>query len=217
MDYFGPLVFLSEIEKNLKNINACYDHLRSFCSPWLTYEEVVYDAVSNNNLELLTTLVEDLGASVTDNHNDAIIVAVNVENLDIIKYLVKRGADPSARNNYAIRNCQNLSIVKFLVEECRVDPQARNNDAIRQASFYRNYELCRYLVEKCGAPIKYVDTTTRAYMAFCKKMDEKKKERAQKKIYFWWIQICYNLEHHSGCGKRMAQKNLDVFESMMRV
>ena len=55
-----------------------------------------------------------------------------------------------------------------------------------------------------------------AYFAFCKKMEEKKLIRAQKKIYFWWIQICYDLEHHSGCGQRMVQKNLEVFESMMK-
>ena len=55
------------------------------------------------------------------------------------------------------------------------------------------------------------------YFSFCQKMKEKKRIRAQKKIYFWWIQICYDLEHHSGCGQRMAMKNLDVFETMMKV
>ena len=57
----------------------------------------------------------------------------------------------------------------------------------------------------------------RAYFAFCQKMKEKKRIRAQKKIYFWWIQICYDLEHHSGCGQRMAQKNLEEFETMMKI
>ena len=55
------------------------------------------------------------------------------------------------------------------------------------------------------------------YFAFCKKIQEKKLIRAQKKIYFWWIQICYDLEHKSGCGQRMAQKNLEVFETMMKI
>ena len=56
-----------------------------------------------------------------------------------------------------------------------------------------------------------------AYMTFCQKMLEKKRIRAQKKIYFWWIQICYDLEHHSGCGQRMAQRNLNVYENMMKL
>ena len=55
------------------------------------------------------------------------------------------------------------------------------------------------------------------YLSFCQKMQEKKRIRAQKKIYFWWIQICYDLEHKSGCGQRMAQRNLEVFEIMMKV
>ena len=55
-----------------------------------------------------------------------------------------------------------------------------------------------------------------AYFAFCQKMKEKKRVRAQKKIYFWWIQICYDMDHKSGCGQRMARKNLDVFETMMK-
>jgi len=46
-----------------------------------------------------------------------------------------------------------------------------------------------------------------AYFAFCQKMKEKNRIRAQKKIYFWWIQICYDLDHPSGCGKRMANLN----------
>ena len=56
-----------------------------------------------------------------------------------------------------------------------------------------------------------------AYFNFCQKIQERKRIRAQKKIYFWWIQICYDLEHHSGCGIRMARKNLNVFETMMNV
>jgi len=54
-----------------------------------------------------------------------------------------------------------------------------------------------------------------AYSLFCQKMKEKRCIRAQKKIYFWWIQICYDLDHPSGCGKRMAHKNLRSFEELM--
>ena len=52
-----------------------------------------------------------------------------------------------------------------------------------------------------------------AYFAFCQKIKEKKRIRAQKKIYCWWIPICYDLSRP--CGQRMAQKNLISFEKMM--
>ena len=57
---------------------------------------------------------------------------------------------------------------------------------------------------------------TNAYVSFCQKMKEKKLIRAQKKIYFWWIQICYDLSHPSGCGQRMAQRNLAEYENIIK-
>jgi len=66
----------------------------------------------------------------------------------------------------------------------------------------------------CGR--KLSDDQVITYNLFCQKMQEKKLAKAQKKIYFWWIQICYDLEHPSGCGKRMALKNLEEFETMMK-
>jgi len=37
--------------------------------------------------------------------------------------------------------------------------------------------------------------------------------RAQKKIYFWWIPICYDMNRE--CGKRMAQKTMDKLEVIL--
>ena len=59
-------------------------------------------------------------------------------------------------------------------------------------------------------------TQTSDYVAFCHKMQEKRRVRAQKKIYFWWIQICYDLDHKSGCGQRMANLNLAEYETMVK-
>ena len=56
-----------------------------------------------------------------------------------------------------------------------------------------------------------------SYILLCQRMHEKRLVKAQKKIFFWWIPICYDLEHKSGCGKRMAQKNLEAFKTMMSV
>lgn len=62
---------------------------------------------------------------------------------------------------------------------------------------------------------------SREFPQFFLKSFEKYKEilqrtqiRAQKKIYFWWIPICYSLDHPSGCGKRMALKNLQKFQEL---
>ena len=51
------------------------------------------------------------------------------------------------------------------------------------------------------------------YFSFCKRMNEKKRIKAQKKIFFWWIPICYDLT--KPCGQRMALFNLFSFNEMM--
>ena len=38
-------------------------------------------------------------------------------------------------------------------------------------------------------------------------MEAKLRERAQKKIYYWWIPICYDTLRE--CGKRMMLRNLE--------
>jgi len=62
---------------------------------------------------------------------------------------------------------------------------------------------------------KLTEESALSYMKFCQKMKEKRHIRAQKKIYFWWIQICYNLSRP--CGQRMAQRNLALYESMVNL
>jgi hypothetical protein len=52
-----------------------------------------------------------------------------------------------------------------------------------------------------------------AYMTFCEKMQSLKRIRAQKKLYFWWIQICYDITRD--CGKRMAEKNFREYEKLV--
>jgi hypothetical protein len=52
-------------------------------------------------------------------------------------------------------------------------------------------------------------------MVFFQRIQEKIRIRAQKIIYFWWIQICYDMEHKSGCGQRMAAKNLAQYKAMI--
>ena len=46
-------------------------------------------------------------------------------------------------------------------------------------------------------------------------MEERFRVTAQKKIYFWWIPICYDIERD--CGKRMAQKNVDEYKTIMKM
>ena len=110
-----------------------------------------------------------------------------------------------------------LPIVKYLCS-LGVDIQRQKNDLLSIASKARHLEICKYLYAEIGADLFKVDDdfrpTLNRYLEFCEKMKAKVRSKATKKIYYWWIPICYSLTHPSGCGKRMAQKNLEKFQLM---
>jgi hypothetical protein len=51
------------------------------------------------------------------------------------------------------------------------------------------------------------------YITFYEKIQKKIRDRAQKKIYFWWIPICYDTTRD--CGKRMMIKNWENTQRLL--
>ena len=130
------------------------------------------------------------------------------------KYLVCHGANIQACNNCAVRWASrygHLEVVKYLVSQGVNVQRVCYNwlSPVQLASENGHLEVVMYLVSQ-GASIKCVSSpNTHKYLSFCKKMEEKKRIKAQKTIYFWWIQICYDIT--KPCGKRMAHHNLLSF------
>ena len=149
----------------------------------------------------------------------AICWAALYGHLQIIEYLVSKGADVEIADNCSITWAAtngHLEVVKYLVSK-GANARIYNDEPAFWASNNNHLEVIKYLVTECGVPPSKVSNNYPIYIQFCNKMTVKTRDRAQKKIYFWWIQICYDISHPSGCGQRMAQKNLDVFENMMRI
>ena len=69
--------------------------------------------------------------------------------------------------------------------------------------------MVKFLVS-LGADIRSLTPKHKKYILFCQKIEEKIRCRAQKKIYYWWIQICYNPE--TKVGKRMLEKSWIEFD-----
>ena len=129
-------------------------------------------------------------------------------------YLVSQGADVTADDNYAVQVASmngHLEVIKYLVSQ-GADVTSYNNWALRYASKNGHLEVVKYLVSQ-GAPTTAISKKAHQYLSFCKRMEEKKLIRAQKKIYFWWIQICYDIA--KPCGQRMAQHNLALYQTMV--
>ena len=83
-----------------------------------------------------------------------------------------------------------------------------------QACKEGDLEVVKYLYE-AGADISEISEKHKKYILFCEKMKTKIRERAQKKIYFWWIPICYDITRD--CGKRMMQKNWEATYKLLDV
>ena len=94
-----------------------------------------------------------------------------------------------------------------------VNIRSENDRAVRYAFGYGLLEVVKYLVSQ-GADIRSLTKKHQKYILFCQKMEEKKKERAQKKIYFWWIQICY--DPNTKVGKRMQEKSWLEFDKVQK-
>jgi ankyrin repeat protein len=134
--------------------------------------------------------------------------------LEVVRFLAfLKGADITSCNKWAVQLASkngHLKVVQWLVSQ-GANIRACNNLPLHLASKNGHYEVVKYLVSQ-GAPTTYISEKARHYLSFCKKMEEKKRIRAQKKIYFWWIPICYDIARP--CGQRMAERNLALYHSM---
>ena len=150
-------------------------------------------------------------------HAFAIIQPAKNGHLEVVKYLVSQGADVILYGNFAVQYASmngHIEVVKYLISQ-GANVRTENDFSTLYASDFGHLEIVKYLVSQ-GSSIKNITQRSIRYLSFCEKMQEKNRIRAQKKIYFWWIQICYDMNHPSGCGKRMAQKNVEEYESMMK-
>ena len=158
------------------------------------------------------------GANVRASDDLVIRYASEFGHLEVVKYLVSQGADVRASDDKAIIWASaygHLEVVKYLVSQ-GANIRADNDSAIKNASFSGHLEVVKYLVSQ-GASITNLGDVyyekVEKYLSFCKKMEEKVRIKAQKKIYYWWIPICYDVSRE--CGRRMAQKNLEEYTKLI--
>ena len=166
-------------------------------------------AALNGHLDIVKYAVS-VGADHRDSDDWAVRWAAYNGHLSVVKYLVSIGSDVCVYDNYSIclaASNGHLPVVMYLAET-GADIHARSNIAVRWASGNGHFEVVKFLVDK-GAPTEDISQKAKSYLAFRTKMEEVRRIRAQKKIYFWWIPICYDMNRDS--GRRMAQRNLEYY------
>ena len=146
------------------------------------------------------------------------LIAVKKGDIEKINFFISQGINIQSNNDLAFRvaaESGNITAVKYLISKganCRIF----NDVALINAAYRGHFEVVKYLVNQ-GASIDLVeDERFKKYITFCNKMELQTRVKAQKKIYFWWIEICYDLNHPSGCGKRMLEKSWMSFDAFQK-
>ena len=160
-------------------------------------------AASSGYFEMVKYFCE-VGVDVRADHSSAFLKAATNGHLSIVMYLVSMGSEIRHYEDYALRNASmygHLDVVMYLVS-LGLDIHSCEDQAVQRASENGHYEVANYLIS-IGADISKTTERYKRYITFCEKM----KNKAQKKIYFWWIPICYDVNRET--GKRMMMKNLE--------
>ena len=159
-------------------------------------------SAANGHLNILKLFFE---RGAKDTNNRSLTLASEYGRLDVVKFLLQHTTSHMYDDAVKVA-CQfgHLEIVKILFKN-GANLRSDHDFCIRRSQNYP--EIINFLVEN-GVPESLITfEKCKKYVEICRKT----KHRAQKKIYFWWIPICYNLEHPSGCGKRMRERNYNKF------
>jgi hypothetical protein len=168
----------------------------------------ISEAVKKGDIDKVKSLCAELGSDLKFGLQKGFEVASYNGNLEFVKYFVSAGVDVNTNHDYAVQMASyygHLEVVMYLLET-GADIRNRNDCAIYLASLNDKLQVVQYLYEN-GADITRISEKHQKYILFCEKMKRKIRERAQKRIYFWWIPICYDVSRET--GKRMMLKNLE--------
>lgn len=163
-------------------------------------------ACIEGHFQLATNLIENHNAPI---EMDTLGLAAMNGHDKLCSYLLSKGADVHSGNDYALRwACDHgqLKPVKLLVENGAYI-EAQDNFSIFWANENKHYEIVDYLLEK-KADWNRIKHDSSGYLKY-KGILNKSKIKAQKKLYFWWIKICY--DHERSVGKRMMVKSWIAF------
>ena len=173
-------------------------------------------ASQNGHIQVVKYLVENCGVNVRSENDQTVWWASLHGHLEVVKYLVEKcEANARAENDYAVRWASangHLEVVKYLVEKCEANARAENDWAVRWASTYCRFEVVKYLIEKCGAVLPEVNPKYERYLIVHEKGEKRRRCVMAKRIYFWWVQACYNPNFL--CGQRSMYKGYREYLSM---
>ena len=211
---------------------------------WLQYHNLfmLTDAVSKGNLKKTKSFMRnDLYIKNHENMDMLLNIASVKGHLKIVKYFIHRriGDKVSAINNAArnghlevvkyltsigVNSCSSIEyaavrghvdVVKYLIKQHNREEVIKVFEyCITWASFAGHFEVVKYLISQGGDATFIKNERCKRYLSFCDKIEQKNRIIAQKKIYYWWIQICYDPE--TKVGKRILEKSWIEFDKIQK-
>ena len=165
----------------------------------------------DSSLDILRYVMSNMGEYFTSvTLGRMLMIACQAGNLENVDYLISRGADIHTDVDYPLQiaaQLGHLHVVEYLVR-AGANIGVYDNLTVRQACWEQQYEVVRYLVS-VGADRSVITPEAERYLQIC----ERTRNRAQKKIYFWWIPICYDPNRAS--GKRMMDRSWEETQALM--
>ena len=152
------------------------------------HNQALIKACQNGFLELVEYLVS-AGADVQAQYNYALITACEYGHLEVAKFLVSVGADVKVGDDYALHfaiKIRHIEMIGYLVS---MGAQISNED-VQRVDEIGDLELLKLFVS-LGVPVSILSEKAKAYLSFCKKIKEKRRHQAAKKIYYWIIPKLY--------------------------
>lgn len=182
------------------------------------YNEInLYNACQKGDLETLKCLT-DSGCEY--DKEEAVYQAIYNDRLEILEFL-ERQFDLKTRILFFLEiasMADSRKIIKVLLGYINVSLLQHKvaKRLLHDALFFRSYELIDLLIEKGVKEylICYVDIHVKykdLYIRY-KSLINRARERAAKKIYFWWIPICYAISGKS--GERMMRLNYNKYTEL---
>lgn len=231
--------------KNELFLKACEDgDLPTVQKLWTNFDEIgtllgygIYWASNNNHIAVVEEFLKkdfsnfiSIDVAIRKKHNDIVYLILDrhrekynfdmeefmekacaAGNLDVVKYLASYPMVITPTMIFASAYNNHIHVLKYLLKKdlATVQLQSLVETLIKHGCDY--FEEAKIILDFHP---KIKPKMTKEFKRFLE-IVAKLTLRAQKKIYFWWIQICYDLKRP--VGQRMMERSWKKFQKIVKL
>ena len=168
----------------------------------------------NGHVEVVRLLLQH-GADVHTREDHPLCYASASGSIEVVRLLLQHGANVHARGDYPIQMAvgrRGTPEMTHLLIQYGANVNAKNGRVLDIVCRYEHLEITMLLLQYGADISKVTDTESKKFALNCQKIldfktkiDRKRKEEAQRKIYFWMIEKLYRQKTES-CTSLLLKK-----------